>query len=220
MQEPADILGLQIQTTELFDNTGGVGIAADPGVVSVAFGSEVLDGLNSELLTLSDSRSVVIRLKEHRAAELRPMQEVRGEIEATLRMEKAEIQAQSLGETYLSNLNADQNIDNLLAVQGLEWNRGANLTRNSTGLDQELVGLIFSLPKPDDESSNGRIIEGRQLANGDYVIAELLDVIPGNEDELSLEERQNLQAYLREQEANADFNAFMTGLQARADIDR
>lgn len=220
LQEPADILGLEIKTTDLFDSAGGVGIASDPGVISVAFGSEVLDGLNSELLSLSDSRSVVIRLQEHREAELKPLQEVRGEIEATLRMQKAETQARSLGETYLSNLNADQNIDNLLAVQGLEWNRGANLTRNNTGLDQEIVRLIFSLPKPENETANGAIVEGRQLANGDYVIAELLEVIPGNADDLSDEERLNLQAYLMEQEATADFSAFMAGLQARADIDR
>lgn len=220
LQEPADILGLQIQTTELFDNSGGAGIAADRGVINVAFGSEVLDGLNSELLPLSDSRSVVIRLQEHREAELRSLDEVRGEIEAVLREQKAETQARRLGETYLGNLNADQNIDSLLAVQGLEWNRGANLTRNSTGLDQEIVRLIFSIPKPGNNPSNEKLIEGRQLANGDYVIVELLDVIPGNAEDLSDEERQNLRAYLMEQEASADFNAFMTGLQARADIDR
>ena len=52
------------------------------------------------------------------------------------------------------------------------------------------------------------------------MIVELLDVIPGNAEDLSDEERQNLRAYLMEQEASADFNAFMTGLQARADIDR
>jgi peptidyl-prolyl cis-trans isomerase D len=216
LQEPASILGLEIQTTELFDNAGGIGIAANPDVITAAFGADVQEGLNSELIALDDSRSVVIRLLESREPELKTLAEVRGEIESTLRRQKAEAQAASLGETFLNNLNNDQNIDNLLAVQGLEWNRGQNLSRTSSGLDPEIRQIVFSMSKPDGDT----LVEGQQLASGDYVIAELQEVIPGSLEEMSEENRLALQSYLMQVVAASDFSAYLSGRVANADIER
>lgn len=216
LQEPANILGLDIQTTELFDSAGGVGIASNADVITAAFGADVQEGLNSELIALDESRSVVIRLLESREPELKTLAEVRGEIESTLRRQKAEEQAASLGETYLNNLNNGQNIDSLLAVQGLEWNRGQNLSRTSPGLEPEIRQLVFSMSKPEGEP----LIQGQQLASGDYVIAELQEVIPGSLEEMSEENRLALQNYLMQLTANSDFTAYMSGIEADADIER
>lgn len=216
LQEPADILSLDIQTTELFDSAGGVGIAADTAVINAAFSSDVREGLNSELIALDESRSVVIRLLEYREPELKTLAEVRGEIESTLRMQKGEEQAVSLGETFLSNLNNDQNIDNLLAVQGLEWNGGQNLSRTTSGLDPEIMQIIFSLPKPDAES----VLQGQQLSSGDYVIVELQELIPGSLEEMTEENQLALQNYLMQLRATSDFSAYMSGVKIDADIER
>lgn len=216
LQEPADILSLDIQTTELFDSAGGVGIAADTAVINAAFSSDVREGLNSELIALDESRSVVIRLLEYREPELKTLAEVRGEIESTLRMQKGEEQAVSLGETFLSNLNNDQNIDNLLAVQGLEWDGGQNLSRTTSELDPEIMQIIFSLPKPDAEP----VLQGQQLSSGDYVIVELQELIPGSLEEMTEENQLALQNYLMQLRATSDFSAYMSGVQIDADIER
>jgi len=216
LQEPANILELDIQTTELFDSAGGIGIASNADVIAAAFGADVQEGLNSELIALDESHSVVIRLLESREPELKTLAEVRGEIESTLRRQKAEEQAASLGETYLNNLNNGQNIDNLLAVQGLEWNRGQNLSRTSPGLEPEIRQLVFSMSKPEGDP----LIQGQQLASGDYIIAELQEVIPGSLEEMSEENRLALQNYLMQLTANSDFTAYMTGFEADADIER
>lgn len=216
LQEPSDILSLDIQTTELFDSAGGVGIAAESAVIDAAFSSDVRAGLNSELIALDESRSVVIRLLEYREPELKTLAEVRGEIESTIRMQKAEEEAVSLGETLLNNLNNDQNIDALLAVQGLEWDGGQNLSRTSPGLNPELMQIIFSLSKPDEQS----IFQGQQLSSGDYVIVELQEVIPGSLEEMSEENQLALQNYLMQTTATSDFSAYMSGVQLDADIER
>jgi len=216
LQEPANILELDIQTTELFDSAGGIGIASNADVIAAAFGADVQEGLNSELIALDESRSVVIRLLESREPELKTLAEVRGEIESTLRRQKAEEQAASLGETYLNNLNNGQNIDNLLAVQGLEWNRGQNLSRTSPSLEPEIRQLVFSMSKPEGDP----LIQGQQLASGDYIIAELQEVIPGSLEEMSEENRLALQNYLMQLTANSNFTAYMTGFEADADIER
>ncbi len=216
LQEPADILNLDIQTTELFDSAGGIGVAAETALINAAFGSDVREGLNSELITLDDSRSVVIRLLEYREPELKTLAEVRSEIESTIMMQKGEEQAVSLGETFLNNLNSDQNIDALLAVQGLEWDGGQNLSRTSSGLDPEIMQIIFSLSKTDEQP----VYEGQQLSSGDYVILELQAVIPGSLDEMTEENQLALQNYLMQMGATSDFSAYMSGVQLDADIER
>lgn len=216
LQEPADILGLDIQTTELFDSAGGVGIAAESAVITAAFSSDVREGLNSELIALDDSRSLVMRLLEYREPELKTLTEVRGEIISTIKMQKGEEQAVSLGETFLNNLNNDQNIDNLLTVQGLKWDGGQNLSRTSTALNPEIMQIIFSLSKPDSDP----VYQGQQLSSGDYVIVELQEVIPGSLDEMTEENQLALQNYLMQMGASSDFSAYMSGVQLKADIER
>jgi len=217
LQQPAEALGLEIQTSELFDRSGGVGISANPAVINAAFGPEVLEGLNSEIMSLDESRSVVIHLQEYRQAEAGSLAEVSGEIEALLRREKAEVQARTLGDTYLNSMNNGQNISTLLSVQGLEWQIGQNLTRNNSGMEPELIQMIFNMPKP---TENETVVEGASLQNGDYVLVELQEVIPGTVEELTESERIALENYLQQQEAVADFNAVMSGIQAQADINR
>jgi peptidyl-prolyl cis-trans isomerase D len=217
LEQPAEALGLQIQTSELFDRSGGIGLMSNPAVIGAAFGPDVLEGLNSEIMSLDESRSIVIHLQEYRGAEARTLAEVRGEIEALLRRKKAEEQARSLGETYLNSMNNDQNISTLLSVQGLEWQNGQNLTRNNSGMEAELIQMIFNMSKP---TENETVLAGGSLQNGDYVLIELQEVIPGTVEELTESERIALESYLQQQEAVADFNAVISGIQAQADISR
>jgi peptidyl-prolyl cis-trans isomerase D len=217
LEQPAEALGLQIQTSELFDRSGGIGLMSNPAVIGAAFGPDVLEGLNSEIMSLDESRSIVIHLQEYRGAEARTLAEVRGEIEALLRRKKAEEQARSLGETYLNSMNNDQNISTLLSVQGLEWQNGQNLTRNNSGMEAELIQIIFNMSKP---TENETVLAGESLQNGDYVLIELQEVIPGTVEELTESERIALESYLQQQEAVADFNAVISGIQAQADISR
>lgn len=217
LEQPAEALGLSIQTSELFDRTGGVGVTANPNVINAAFGAEVLEGLNSEIIALDESRSAIIHLQEYREAELRALAEVRGEIEAQLRREKAESQTATLGETFLASMNNGQNINTLLSVQGLEWQIGQNLTRNNAGMEAEIIQMIFAMPKPAEGQT---VVEGQQLRNGDYILVELQEVIPGTVEELTEGERVAIQNYVQQQEAVADFNAVLANIQARANIDR
>ena len=217
LEQPAEALGLTIQNSELFDRSGGVGVTANPNVINAAFGPEVLEGLNSEIITLDDSRSAIIHLQEYREAEIRPLAEVSGEIEALLRREKAETQTASLGETFLNSLRNGQNITNLLSVQGLEWQNGQNLTRNNSGMEQEIIQMIFAMPKPAEGET---VVDGQQLRNGDYILVELQEVIPGTVEELTEGERLAMETYIQQQEAVADFNAVLANIQAGADIDR
>lgn len=77
--------GLKVQESAYFGRTGGEGIGAHEKVSDAAFSPEVLEErLNSEPLELGDNHIVVIRVKEHRAAKLRPLNEVKNDIKAAI----------------------------------------------------------------------------------------------------------------------------------------
>ena len=105
LQEPATSMGLTIQRSEAFGRSGGVGIAALRGVIDAAFSEEVLDNmLNSELVALDDSRSVVLRVVDHQLPAVRPLEEVTGEISVLLRLERAKEQVRLIGETIVAQI--------------------------------------------------------------------------------------------------------------------
>jgi len=218
LSDPAQLMGLEIQTTGLFSRSGGVGIAANSDVINTAFSPQVLlDGLNSDLISVTPSRSVVIRVLEHNQPRLQAMEDVRGEIEIMLQFEKIQEQTLSLGETIKSNYQNDQNIDSLLETQNLSWNQLNGLERSDQVLPPQLVNYIFEMSVPEDD---GTVIDGLMLNSGEYVVIELQAVKDGSLEDFDETELNSLESFIAQQSANADFEALITGLQNRADIIR
>ena len=218
LADPAEIMGMEIQTTDLFSQVGGTGVASFGDVITAAFSSDVLeDGLNSDLISITPSRSVAIRLLEHREPELQPIEEVRGEIEIMLQLEKIRERSIDLGESILTSMQNDQNIDTLLETQGLSWNEINELERNNQLLPPELIQNVFEIEAPTED---GTRVEGFELTTGDYVVVELQDINPGSIDDLEEAELQGLQSFLSQQYTNADFEALILGMQNRAEITR
>jgi peptidyl-prolyl cis-trans isomerase D len=218
LSDPAQLMGLEIQTTGLFSRSGGVGIAANSDVINTAFSPQVLlDGLNSDLISVTPSRSVVIRVLEHNQPRLQAMEDVRGEIEIMLQFEKIQEKTLNLGETIKSNYQNDQNIDSLLETQNLSWNQLNGLERSDQVLPPQLVNYIFEMTVPEDD---GTVIDGLMLNSGEYVVIELQAVKDGSLEDFDETELNSLESFIAQQSANADFEALITGLQNRADIIR
>jgi len=218
LTDPAQLMGLEIQTTQLFSRSGGVGVAANSDVINTAFSPQILlDGLNSDLISITPSRSVVIRVLEHNQPQLQAMEDVRGEIQIMLQFEKIQEQTLRLGETIKTNYQNDQNIDSLLETQNLSWNQLDGLERSDQVLPPQLVNFIFEMSEPE---TDGTVIDGLMLNSGEYVVIELQGVYEGSLEDFDETELNSLESFIAQQSANADFEALLTGLQNRADIIR
>ncbi len=90
LAQPAQELGLQVQTSGAFGREGGEGVAANRQVVQAAFSPEVLeDGANSGAIELDPDTTLVLRVKEHKKPTLLPLEEVSAGIRDTLSRKKA-----------------------------------------------------------------------------------------------------------------------------------
>lgn len=210
-------LDIPIQRSARFSRRGGTDpVTSHPSVIAEAFSADVLDNeLNSDVIELSDSRAIVLRVAEHHPASLQPFDEVRGEIAIMLRTERERAKTREVGERILAALESGEDVSELLATESLTWNERTGVTRDQFDLNTDVVQTVFSMPAPFDGDP---VREGRTLTNGAYVVVELHAVHPGNVDDLDADQRQALLTAMRENQSRSSFDALMSDLQQSARI--
>lgn len=211
LAQPAQELGLKVETTPAFGREGGEGIAANRQVLQAAFSDEVLvDGANSALIELDPNTVVVVRVKQHMQPEQRPLDEVRESIVEQLRKQKAAEQARQNGEAMLAKLREGGQVDG-------KWETHEAATRAQDGIAPAVLQTVFRMPRPAEGGSP--TFAGQSLDNGDYVVLRVKGV---NEPEqaLSDEERRNYRRFLASRIGQQDFESFRKKEQAGAEIER
>ncbi len=204
-------LGLEVRTSDWFDRFNGTGIAVEPKIRSSAFSEEVLkQELNSDALELDGGRVVFLRVNQVRPPAQRPLEEVRDQIRAELIGNRVRQRNQQAGISALEALNAGTGSLDALAA---EWpssieDRGF-VKRDQSEIDPSVLNKAFAMPKPE----SGPVHAGLSLANGDYIIIELLAVV-SNDAEADPEALDQLAASA----AEAEFQAIMKLLTSRSDV--
>ena len=216
LEVAAKQLGLSVQETDFFPRTGGAGIAAQEKVFDAAFSPEVLEERgNSEVLDLGDEHAVVLRVKEHRPAERRKLDEVRSEILSTIQSEKAKAIIEERGKALLKRLQDGEDRAKLAAAEKLEWKDVPDLARRTDQVDPALRHSAFRLPRP---AGTGPSYGGVALDGGDYALIAVLGVTDGDPAKLSDKERQDTRERLQRSASDAAWQDFIAGLRANADI--
>ncbi|SDT99068.1 SurA N-terminal domain-containing protein [Halopseudomonas salegens] len=150
LQEPARALDLEIETHGPVSREGGEGLTANPRVMQAAFEEEVLqDELNSSLIELDDDTAVVVRVKEHQRPSLRPLDDIRDEVEDLLIYRKATEQAHERAEALVAQLRSGElDADAVAAQLDAEWARHEATRRTSNSVPSALLRNIFAMPAP------------------------------------------------------------------------
>ena len=150
--QPAQELGLSVQTTEAFGREGGAGVAANRQVIQAAFSDEVLvDGANSGVIELDPDTVVAVRVKEHLQPEVLPFDAVKDDIIAQLKSSKAAEQALAKGEQLIATLRDGGQVEQ-------QWQPVEAASRSQEGVEPAVLQQVFRMPKPEasDKPSYGR----------------------------------------------------------------
>lgn len=174
----AQQLNLPIITTGLFTRNNGQGIVADPKVREVAFSADVLEeNNNSEPVELGQNRLIVLRIKEHKMASTRPLEEVKDQAANQLRAEKSKQAARDAGEELLKRIDDGENVELLADELKVEWKKTDLIGRNDKSVMPDILRTAFKMQKPDDASP---VNKGFQLPSGDYAIVAVYEVRDGD----------------------------------------
>ena len=208
-------LALQIQRTDPTPRSGGSGIFSNLNVIDAAYSDEVLiDGNNSDVIELSDSQSLVVRVLEFREASVSPLMEVDAEIAVIIRTQMEQEAVQELGNQLLIALEDESSIEELLSENELTWIAETEIGRNSFVVNSEIVNEVFSLATPEDEVRRSNLT----LSNGTFVLIELDQVNEGSIDSIPEEQVSSLLDSIKTDLGNNDFQAYMSSLRENSEI--
>lgn len=216
----ADQLGLTIHETDWFTRQQGDGIAANPEVREAAFGEEVQDeGLNSRAIELDINTLVVVRRSEVQAASLKPLEEVRDDIERVLKQRKAVEHVTELGPELVKELESGAAWQGVTEDRDLEprqvtWSRGA--PGDESAPPQELLNAVFQAPRP---AGGGSIPGGVSLRTGDYALFKLDEVVDVEPAEAPEEVRSRVESSLDQRRGQDILEEYIADLRSRAEVE-
>lgn len=209
-------LGLEKKTTGFFQRNGGPGIASNPKVQKAAFSPDVLnEGVNSEFIDLGDSHGVVVRMKEHKPAQIRPLEEVRLQITNDLRDQTARKEAEAKGKLALEKVKAGGDMV-LIAKEFAATATPRSWVKRNDGMFSPEVGkAAFSAARSADAKP---VADAVVLANGDYVVYSVYSVKDGDLTALSSDEKTNIAKGLASSIGMDEFALLLKSLKDKAEI--
>ncbi len=212
LQEVADVLGLTIKTTAAFTRAGGTGIAANEKIRKAAFSPTVLgEGRNSEIIEVEKNHALVLRVNSRTETSQKSLEEVKAQVTAALRAEKARSKAQEAALTALVKLEQGETIDSLAGSAKLV--KAGAVTRSSQSVSPQILNTAFSMKKPVGKP----VYKVVDLPVGAAVI-ELTEVTQPAE--ASNEDLGVLAGQFSNEQANRDMMAVIDYLKSQSDITR
>ncbi len=212
-----DELGLKIKQSPLMSRGGGAGIFADRKLINAVFHDEVLNqGKNSEMIELSDTHMVVLRLREHQPSKPQTLEQIKPMITARLKNEKAMEQIRKDAEAALEKIKAGENPQAVATAHKQAWTDSVLVSRQPGKEDKLNPAIrkdVFSMARPEA----GKPVYGMTfLPGGDIAIVALQEVIAGNSvDAAALKSMREQLAGMYGQE---EFSAYISHLKDQAKI--
>ena len=217
LEVAADELGLQEQTSDFISKEDpGVGIVAEPGVVSAAFSDEVLlEENNSELLELENDRYLVLRVLEHRSPMKKPLEDVRDEIVTRIKYEQARDRTSERGETILEQLEEGKTKEELVLEFPLDWKTATGVTQDNENINRAVLRSAFGAGIPE---AGRPLLEGASLGTGDYTVVIVYSVTRVDPDTIEKDELDALRGQILQAHITSTWTEFNNNLRDDADI--
>ncbi len=220
LQAPADELNLTIKTSLpvakgglMADMEDGSSIFDNQSVIDALYSDEVLlDSVNSELIEISDDRSIIIRVKEVFEPKQLAISEVSSDIVQRLTVQQAAKALSAQESNIRKSLDLGLSFSDAAIEQGATLSTGF-FSRNSSVLEQGLVNQIFSIPR------NELGIQSFVASNGDIYLFELLSVDQDDE-QMNAEVLASLKQQLLTMGGQQDVAYYMQSLKQSAEIKR
>ena len=215
LQEVADALGLKIKTTAAFSRFQGSGVAANDKVRNAAFDSVVLaEGRNSDIIEIDRKHALVLRVDTHTEAKPKVLDDVKAQITALLKTEKAREKSQAAALSALVLLEQGKLIDSKEVKMSAKLVKIGSVKRDNKTANQQVLQEAFTMAKPQQGKPVYKVVE---LATGAAVIELKAVTVP---EDATPEQLQVLSRQFQNEQASRDMQAVLDYLKSKAEIVR
>jgi len=210
-------LGLKLKTSDYFTRTSGEGFAENEKVRNIAFSPLVLEqGSNSDIIEVSPTHVIVLRINQHVPATPIPLEEVSSKIENILKVQSGHKQTMAAALDVKTRIEAGESIDDV-STDGIKVDVIKSLGRNDNSRvsDPVILRNAFAMTPSQEAKPSVKEID---LASGDVALV-VLDKVnkPENiqQDKLDMVKSEALR-----ENAVRDFSNALLFIKANASIDR
>ncbi len=212
----AEELGLEIRQLGPFGRSGGEGLAANSAVIDAAFSDLVLTQASvSDPVDLGDNHMIMLKLKEYLPEAVKPFTEVREEVVAAVKHDKAMQVAANQAEALLARLQAGEDISALAEETGAELLQAEDARRQGSPFPAQLIEQLFRMAPPEEGRNR---LEVLPLADG-YAVVSLSAVKDGELTEDDLIRQQNYRRRIANATANAEAFGFIRMLRSQSEVE-
>ena len=207
-------LGAAVNTSAPFSRDAGEGVFNEVALREAAFADDVfIEDNNSDVIELSGSRFVALRVNERLPEGSKPLQEVRGDIIATLERQAREAELEGLVADVNAALAAGESLEGIAEDKDLEWRVELAATRQNTLLPPEVLQAAFAKQASDTNS-----VSAIGVPSGGYALVQLARVTAGSADTLLTSERQALVDEVQQVQGDLLFTEFLADLRRRGTV--
>lgn len=210
----ADAMGMKVQSSDYFSQANAPAPLNDPKVLSVAFSEQLRDdNTNSDVIELADGKALVLHITGHRPQAVKPLAEVKEQVIAAIKHDKASEVARGKAQGLLDKLKVGENIAADLTALGLQLETHNGVARFNRDMDQNLIAQAFTLPHPKDGKPSVALVAE---TNGDRVVVALDKVnVPAAPSQMV----SMLQGQLGQGKAQLDYKSLIDELRKAAKIE-
>ncbi len=203
-------LNITIKQSPLLTSAGGEGIFANPKLLNAAFSEGVLEeGNNSDLIELADDHVAVIRIIERIPANVRPLSEVKEQIENRLKRDSITAKAQEKASELVKQLTDGKAFAELAEANSLTLEDTGAVDRQAMAVPAEILRKAFTMPREMKYATT-------KMMNGDIAVLEIKSIEDGDSGDKALFE--SIKAALLQNRANTEISLSVLQIRSEADI--
>ena len=213
----AENADLEVKSSELFTRNEQEGFGANKKIVEAAFSEQVLEGKNSDPIEIAADRVMVLRMKEHRPATTKRLDEVRSQVVAQIRIQNAMDGAKDQASDLMDALKNGKSLLKLAKSNQLTLYKPGAIGRDNDKAPRRLIQKVFKAAKPE----NGHPVPIQvALPTGEQLVAVLLEVKNGVPVGQVVNEKEKDMAtkWLIGQAGNAEFSDLLDQFREDAEI--
>ena len=180
LDEISESFDLEIKQTGFLSTANNDDLFAFPKVKNVAFSDTVLaEKLNSDLIEVADGHVVAFRVLEHKAAQQKPMADVKEAIKSVLTVRKAAEATNEQGKELFLKMKTGASMEEVAAENDLEVISHGAIRRDDNRVPAGLSHHAFSMPRP---AEGDKVVDGLSQADGSFALIELNAVQAGSDE--------------------------------------
>ena len=216
LDEASAEVGIKVISTDFFSADEAPSVLGNRLVLNQVFDQTFLnEGLNSEMIELSDLKSIVVHVKDYNAEATKPLADVFEQIQQQLEEQKSAVAAREFVESLIEKLNSGESVNAELSNKKVAFTSNITVERYSRDHDAQVIQRLFQLPKP----KNNEIVRDYVVtAQGDFAVIELSKVIELDTSKVDDAAKTQLSTTLERSISEESYQALVAYLLSTADI--